>query len=134
MRLLSLFSVFVAFLPFTPVVSAIKLIESKSLVPCQDNSNFTATLFNVLFTPHNNSLAVEMIGVSSIAGNVTAQLELIAYGYTAVKESVNPCDITGLDGLCPMTKGPIKIETNFINQISPEVINKVPGRSRENKP
>lgn len=129
MRLLSLFSVFVAFLPFSPLVSAIKLIESKSLVPCQDNSNFTATLFNVLFTPHNNSLAVEMTGVSSIAGNVTAQVELIAYGFTAVKETVNPCNIEGLTGLCPMTKGPIKIETNFVDQVSPEVINQVPGKS-----
>ncbi|WEW57628.1 Putative flavin carrier protein 3 [Emydomyces testavorans] len=126
MRPLSLFSVFVAFLPFSPVASAIKLIESKSLIPCQDNSNFTATLFNVLFTPHNNSLAVDLVGVSSISGNVTAQLELIAYGFTAIKETLNPCKLN-LGGLCPMTKGPINIKTNFVNNLSPDIVNKVPG-------
>ncbi|EAS35203.1 uncharacterized protein CIMG_00557 [Coccidioides immitis RS] len=125
MRLLSLFSFFVAFLPFSPGAFAIKLIESKSLVPCQDNSNLTATLFNVLFTPHNNSLLVHMVGVSSISGNVTAQVELIAYGFTALKETLNPCDLD-LGGLCPMTKGSIEIETNFVN-LSPDVVSKVPG-------
>ncbi|EEP75732.1 conserved hypothetical protein [Uncinocarpus reesii 1704] len=125
MRLLTLFSAFVAFLPFSPLVSAINLIESKSLVACQDNSNFTATLFNVLFTPHNNSLSVEALGISSIEGNITAVVELIAYGFTALKENVNPCDLE-LEGLCPMNKGQIKLESN-INNLSPDIINKVPG-------
>ncbi|KAI1978015.1 putative flavin carrier protein 3 [Ophidiomyces ophidiicola] len=125
MRLLSFFCALVAFLPFSHVAASIKLIESKSLVPCQDNSNFTATLFSVLFTPHNNSLRVEVVGVSSIAGNVTAQVELIAYGFTALKQVIDPCKLKN-NAVCPMTKGPINLETNY-NNLPSDVVNRVPG-------
>lgn len=125
MKLDTFFSFIVTFLSFS-LVSAIRLIESKSLNPCQDNSNFTATLFNVVFTPDNHSLAFEVVGVSSIEGKVTADLEVIAYGFTAMKETLNPCKPSlKLGGLCPMTQGEINIESNV--DIPPDVISKIPG-------
>lgn len=39
-------------------------IESKSLNPCMSNSSFSATLFNVVFTPNNRSLAFNIEGIS----------------------------------------------------------------------
>jgi Transient receptor potential (TRP) ion channel/ML-like domain len=112
------------FLTFTPYTSAIRLIESKSLNPCQSNSNFTATLFNVVFTPDNRTLAFDVVGVSSIQGNVTAELEVIAYGFTAVKQTLDPCTMD-LGGLCPMSTGQINIQSNIA--IGKDVINKIPG-------
>ena len=95
-----------------PFASPMRLIESQSLNPCQANSSFTATLFNVIFTPDNNSLAFNILGVSSISGYVTAEIDVIAYGYTAVKQTLDPCS-SHLEGLCPMNTGQINIESNI---------------------
>lgn len=120
----SLVATFTTLVAFSPLASALRVIESKSLVSCQENSNFTASLFNVVFTPDNNTLSFDIVGVSSINGNVTAELEVIAYGYTAVKETLDPCEMD-LAGLCPMSTGQINIESNI--QVSDSVINNIPG-------
>lgn len=109
-----------------PLASAERLIESKSLNSCQRNSSFTASLFNVVFTPENRSATIDVVGVSTIQGNITAMVEVIAYGYTAVRQTVDPCKLD-LEGLCPMSTGQIDLHTNFQN-ITDEVISKIPGR------
>lgn len=108
----------------TPFSSAERLIESKSLNPCQANSSFTATLFNVAFTPDNNSLAFDVVGVSSISGYVTAEIEVIAYGYTAVKQTLDPCT-QNLEGMCPMNTGQINIQSNI--DVPNDVIAHIPS-------
>ena len=100
------------------------MIESNSLNPCQDNSLFTATLFNVVFTPDNNSLAFDIVGVSSISGYVTAEIQVIAYGYTAVQQTLDPCT-SNLEGMCPMNTGQINIQSNI--NIPNSVIKDIPG-------
>lgn len=112
------------FLTFTPFTSAVRFIESKSLNPCQDNSNFTATLFNVIFTPDNGTLAFDVDGVSSIEGKVTAELRVIAYGLTILKQKLDPCTMD-LGGLCPMSMGQINIKSNI--EVGPEVIKQIPS-------
>jgi uncharacterized membrane protein len=104
--------------------SALRIIESKSLNPCQTNSQFTASLFNVAFTPDNNTLAFDVVGVSSIDGNVTAELEVIAYGFTALRQKLDPCAMN-LQGMCPMNTGQIDIQSNI--NISDDVIKRIPG-------
>lgn len=103
---------------------AIRKIESKSLNPCQVNSSFTATLFNVVFTPDNGSLAFEVKGISSISGYVNAEIDVLAYGYKALEQSFNPCD-EGLQGMCPMNTGPI--DNKFNIDVSKDVVNQIPG-------
>ena len=100
------------------------MIESKSLNPCQDDSMFTATLFNVVFTPDNNSLAFDIVGVSSISGHVTAEIDVIAYGYNAVHETLDPCT-QNLEGMCPMNTGQIKIQSNL--PIPASIIKDIPS-------
>ncbi|KAK4992197.1 putative flavin carrier protein 3 [Elasticomyces elasticus] len=116
--------VIASLLAFSPFSSALRMIESSSLTPCQANSSFSATLFNVLFTPDNKTLFFNIVGVSSITGNVTAELLVIAYGYQALKEELNPCAL-GWQGLCPMNTGQIRLESNI--PISDDVLQKVPG-------
>ena len=111
----------VAIAPFT---NAIRLIESKSLNPCQDNSSFTATLFNVIFTPDNGSLAFDIVGVSSINGLVTAEIDATAYGYSALKKSIDPCK-ENLEGMCPMRPGQINIKSNI--DVSMDNVRQIPG-------
>ena len=124
MHLRSTISFLSALLVLSPHAYALRLIESKSLTQCQDNSNFTATLFNVIFTPDNNTLTFDVVGVSSIQGNVTAQLLVVAYGFTALNQTLDPCQ-NGLGGLCPMSTGQINIQSNLI--VSKDVTNKIPG-------
>ncbi|KAL8725852.1 MAG: hypothetical protein Q9166_007098 [cf. Caloplaca sp. 2 TL-2023] len=104
--------------------SAERLVESQSLNPCQENSSFTATKFNVVFTPDNGSLAFDVEGISSISGYVNAEVDVIAYGYEALKQAFNPCDL-GLLGMCPMNTGPI--DNKFNIPISKDVVNEIPG-------
>lgn len=52
-------------------VDAVRVIGSKSLATCMDNSGIGATTFDVSFTPDNNSFAFNIDGVSTISGNVT---------------------------------------------------------------
>jgi len=116
--------ILIAFSSILPIVSGVRLIESKSLNPCQENSSFTATLFNVVFTPDNNTLAFDVVGVSSIQGNVTAELQVIAYGFTLLKQKLDPCTMH-LRGLCPMNTGQINIQSNI--DIPNNVIQRIPG-------
>jgi len=105
--------------------SATRLIESKSLNTCQDNSSFTASLFNVVFFPDNRTLQFDINGVSSVQGNVTFGYEVVAYGLSVIKDKVDPCTIKDMSGMCPMATGEIDILSNF--QFSQETIDQIPG-------
>lgn len=111
-------------LSLVPFASPLRFLESESLNPCQANSSFTATLFNVIFTPDNNSLAFNILGVSSISGYVTAEVDVIAYGYKAVHQTLDPC-ASHLEGLCPMNTGQINIDSNL--DLGSGVPTKIPG-------
>jgi hypothetical protein len=112
-------------LSFLSSASAIRLIESKSLNACQDNSSFTASLFNVVFTPDNLTLTFDIVGVSSVQGNVSFGIQVTAYGLTILKETLNPCTQKDLSGMCPMSTGQIDIQSNI--QLSQDTVNQIPG-------
>lgn len=129
MQLRSTFSHFIsllAVLSFSPLISARNIIESNSLNSCkQGTNNFTASLFNVSYTPDNGIVNVNINGVSSIVGNIKAQVEIIAYGFTILNQTVDPCEM-GLAGFCPMKAGlPITLETTF--DVSPDISKNIPG-------
>lgn len=109
-----------------PLSSAERIITSSSLNPCQANSSFTATLFKVAFTPNNRSLGFDIEGMSTISQRVMAEVELLVYGYSAMKQTFNPCDKTmDVEGMCPMNAGKIEINSNF--DVSADVMSKIPG-------
>jgi hypothetical protein len=104
--------------------SALKLIEAKSLNSCQDNSSLTASLFNVVFTPNNLTFTFDVVGVSSIQGNVSFDLDVTAYGYTIFKKVLDPCTMN-LNGMCPMSTGQIDIKSNFV--LDQKTVDQIPG-------
>ncbi|KAL8870656.1 MAG: hypothetical protein Q9174_003352 [Haloplaca sp. 1 TL-2023] len=111
---------------FVYKAAAERIIESNSLNPCQEDSKFTATLFNVAFTPDNGSLAFNVVGVSSISGYVNAEIDVIAYGYTAIQQQFDPCDDSfDLQGMCPMNTGQIKNKFNI--PVSKDATSQIPG-------
>ncbi|BCS20677.1 transient receptor potential ion channel family protein [Aspergillus puulaauensis] len=127
MRTISLLLCFLVALLQSPLVSAVRLIESKALTLCQDSNNFTATYFNVRYTPDNGSLVVGFDGVSAISGFVEATIVLDAYGYTALEKTFNPCDYSPeLKGLCPMNTGEMNI-TDAPLQVGTDLVDQIPG-------
>ncbi|KAH1618313.1 hypothetical protein KXX31_009612 [Aspergillus fumigatus] len=126
MNLLSLVFGFLAFLRLCLPASAVRLIESNALNICQDSSNFTATYFNVLFTPDNRTLTFSFDGVASISGKVTADLTLYVYGYAIPQKTIDPCKTDKMKGFCPMNAGPIDVPTASI-EVGEDVVRRIPG-------
>ena len=53
-----------------------------------------------------------------------AELEVVVYGYTALRRNLDPCT-NNLEGMCPMNTGPIDIQSNI--DIPKDVVAKFPG-------
>ena len=100
------------------------MLSSTSLNSCQTNSQFTASLFNVVYTPKNNSASVNVVATSSVEGYVEFDVSVVAYGYQIIKQTVDPCDL-GLAGLCPMTAGKIPLKFNF--DVDPSATTAIPS-------
>lgn len=111
-------------LRFLPGALAADILESESLESCQANSGFTATLFEVAFTPNNNSIAFDVVAVSTISGNVSAEIDVTVYGYSILQRTLNPCELD-LTGLCPLAAGEINIQSNIV--LPSSVISSIPG-------
>jgi hypothetical protein len=114
-------------LALTPLTCAERVLTSTSLNPCMANSSFSASLFDVVFTPDNTSVVFDVVGVSTITGNVTIEVFVSAYGLQVYKTTVDPCDSVDFKGLCPMNAGPITLNSNF-NDIPKDTLKQVPGR------
>ncbi|KAE8371681.1 hypothetical protein BDV26DRAFT_286581 [Aspergillus bertholletiae] len=106
------------------MVLADDYIESRALNLCSDSLEFTATYFNVRFTPKNRTIALSFDGRSSISGKVIAQLIITVYGYTAMTKVLNPCDM-GLEGLCPVRPGEIPVMNTNI-KVPHSIISQIP--------
>jgi hypothetical protein len=107
------------------MVSATKVFESSSLDSCQDNTTFTASLFNLAFFPENHTLSLNVNGDATVTGNVTFKIEAAAYGYVFLKENLNPCTM-GLASFCPLNQIQISEDTVYTN-ISASVSNRIPS-------
>ncbi|KAE8378524.1 hypothetical protein BDV26DRAFT_281049 [Aspergillus bertholletiae] len=123
MLLISILSI-LTFLCSTPV-SAERVIKSNSLDLCSDNKNFTATFFNVTFTPDNRLLSIGFNGTVAISGNVVADLSLTAYGKKVITKTLDPCEMKE-QRLCPMNIGSIDIPA-IQTTLPQSVINQIPN-------
>lgn len=113
-----------ALLAILPATSAERIIQSSSLNECADNSKFSASLFNVVFTPGNGSLAFNVVGTSTITGNISISLVVEAYGLSIYKHSFDPCE-EGWSGLCPINEGQINLDSNI--NIPSSALKDIPG-------
>jgi hypothetical protein len=107
-----------------PAVAGEQMLISNSLNTCQDDSSFSASLFNVVYTPGNNSATVDMVATSSVQGNVIFDVAISAYGYEFLRRQVDPCD-TMLQGLCPMNTG--KNNIDFSLPVPDDAASNIPG-------
>lgn len=104
--------------------SAEHVLRSSSLAACQENSGFTASLFDVVFTPNNLTASINMLATSSIEGHVIFDISIYAYGYPIIRTKLDPCN-SNLPGLCPMTSG--KMDNPFNLPVTKDAIAQIPG-------
>ncbi|KAI5782581.1 DUF907 domain protein [Geopyxis carbonaria] len=122
----SLLRVLSLFLMMASIASAAdRMLTSTSLSTCMDNSGFSATLFNVSFSPDSKQLKIDIRAESSIIGYVKAKLSVMAYGFKALERDLDPCKTTGLSEMCPMTQKAINI--TFQQTIPAESVQQIPG-------
>lgn len=109
---------------FLPTGNAEQILRSNSLATCQESNGFTASLFNFVFTPNNNTALISLIATSTIEGHVLFDVAISAYGYQIVRTTINPCDIE--IGLCPMAPGEM-IPPPFNLPITKSAAAQIPG-------
>lgn len=109
-------------------VQAVDVVKASSLLTCMDNSQFTASEFDVKFFPGNNTAYFTVVALSNIDVNVSANIQLIAYGFTAFTRNISFCDIQfdGSTVLCPFSTGHIEIQDQK-QQILKSITDQVPG-------
>lgn len=98
-----------AILSFTSLFAsadAESILYTTSLSTCQADSGFSASLFDVVYTPNNNSLAVDMTASSTVQGYVLFDFTITAYGFEIMRKTIDPCTAgDGFKGFCPMSPG-----------------------------
>lgn len=95
-------------------VSAQRYLKATSLLTCMDNSQLWASYFEVYYYPLENKVTFDISAVSNVNNvDVGVKIDLIAYGLTAVQESINLCDLSEYQQLCPLTSGHLDIEFEY---------------------
>lgn len=114
-------------LALAPFASASRELTSTSLATCQENSQFSASLFDIALTPGNGSLTFAINGVSTITGYVLLNIQVWAYGLSVYNGQIDPCEDAALKGLCPMQEGPIQLPPSVVT-IPSGALSGVPGK------
>lgn len=89
-----------------------------------ENSQLTASSFDVVFNPDNGALHYTLDITTEISGNVTAVAEVWAYGFKIITKEIDPCEISWKQ-FCPLYPGVIDIES--VEYISDEYVKEIPG-------
>ncbi|KAI0409519.1 hypothetical protein F4802DRAFT_147905 [Xylaria palmicola] len=104
--------------------AAERKLETNSLNSCQANSGFTASLFNLRYTPSRSYIDVNISAVSTIEARVKFDVAISAYGYEFYSLIIDPCELE-LPGFCPMVSG--NLDDPFGMMIDPKTADLVPG-------
>lgn len=100
------------------------IIEATSLHTCMPNSKLTADHFKVAFTPINSTVSYNVNITSEIQGYVKAKVDVYAYGFKIISETIDPCTLDA-SGLCPVNPG-----SNYIastTKISSNIVKDIPN-------
>ncbi|KYK61104.1 calcium- spray protein [Drechmeria coniospora] len=98
----------------SPAAADGRMLKSSSLNTCPgyEESSFRASLFNVVFTPGNGSIEINIVASSTIQGKVTFDATVTAYGYEILRKPIDPCTMANTN-LCPMVPGKFNYPFNI---------------------
>lgn len=107
------------------LAAATKKLQLLLLLTCMDNSQVLALLFDVKFYPKNNLVELNIMAISNINANVSANVQLIAYGLQVVEQNIDLCSFPEFKTLCPLTSG--HLDVNFNYTLSLKITRQIPG-------
>lgn len=89
-----------------------KHLKTSSLLTCMNNSEFSATYFDVRYYPYNNTIVFNIDATTEISGNVTIKAEVITYGLIVVEKEFDLCSLNEAS-LCPLSAGRIDVASTY---------------------
>ncbi|SCU78943.1 LADA_0A08724g1_1 [Lachancea dasiensis] len=99
-------------------------VGTGSLLTCMENSQFTASFFDVQYYPGNKTVLFNIDATTTIQDNITAEIELVVYGLNVMETSIDLCSL-GQTSLCPLQAG--RIDVNSQQVLDTDLVNQVPG-------
>lgn len=118
------FPIFLVFAHLTCIVHAAQYLGTSSLLTCMDNSQFTASHFDVKYFRHNRTVVFDVSAISNINAKIGANINLIAYGLNIVQRNMSFCDL-GYAPVCPLTTGHLELSSSYV--ISKDIAKQIPG-------
>lgn len=100
-----------------------KLLGTKALLSCMENSQFQAKSFSVVFDGDQGVANVSASAISNIDGNFTANVQVIAYGINIITKEIKSCSVSKT--LCPIAPGHFEVDTTF--DLPKDVTSAIPG-------
>jgi hypothetical protein len=83
-------------------VLAVQILQTSSFSTCLSGSNITVQQLDIVYNNDNKTVTFNVAGASTTVQNVTAQLNVTAYGISVYQNSFNPCaESTYVQQLCP---------------------------------
>ncbi|EPE04748.1 transient receptor potential ion channel [Ophiostoma piceae UAMH 11346] len=87
-------------------VAADNILQTSSFSNCGNNSDITVQKVDIQYNSNNQTVTFDVAGSSSKLQNVTAILNVTAYGIQVYSNAFNPCDAgTFVSQLCPVPVG-----------------------------
>lgn len=95
-----------------------------SLVTCMEDSQISPSYFNVTFNADDRSLRYNLDLATEISGNVTAHIQIYAYGFVLIDKTFDMCNM-GWKQFCPLYPGALQISS--IEYLSESVVKQIPS-------
>lgn len=89
-----------------------------------ENSEFTASYFDVRYYPGNSSVVFKIDATTTISENVTVKAELITYGLKVVEQTFDLCSLDEAT-LCPLSAGRIDVRSSYT--IDSDITKQIPN-------
>ncbi|GCF00005.1 flavin adenine dinucleotide transporter flc2 [Zygosaccharomyces mellis] len=89
-----------------------KYLKTSSLLTCMNNSQFSASYFDVRYYPFNETFVFKIDAMTAISGNVTLKAEVITYGITVVQKEFDLCSLNEAT-LCPLSAGRVDVGSTY---------------------
>lgn len=84
------------------------MIRADALLTCMENSQVSASTFEVVFTPSNGSFTFNINAITTLQGYFVAKVTVVAYGIDIISETVDLCSIGAASAdICPLSPGRI---------------------------
>ncbi|KAG0651012.1 ion channel FLC3 [Hyphodiscus hymeniophilus] len=123
----SLFAISLLFLGTLPSrVRADQILKTSGFSTCLSNANITVQNLDIEYNNDDKTVTFNVAGTSTSVQNVTAQLNVTAYGISVYQNSFNPCDSsTYVQQLCPVPAGSFSANGN--QSIPPSYASQIPS-------